>query len=266
MAGTNLQKEVTASAKMKSTRILQAMMDSAKAPRNEAMTKTRLDVLFMSPHLVCPPNKQYGQLLSDFYCSRIHKFGDVNDGKLWQIRCLKKEEKYYAFPIILNTGGTAYNKPILADPVLARLGVTRGSTMERVALQQGLVFPTPLGDEIDPMHQDWDSERKKEITNDENGMRYNLVGHSLAQIIVALNELAGNVLKFTQMGEEREFIDKYVARTLKATVDRYAEVGAKEEYLQRELDCMLTDVNEDGVSVLPWTTSHLPVPSKLWVH
>ena len=87
---------------------------------------------------------------------------------------------------------------------------------------------------------------------------YNLVGHELAEVIVACNELTGNVLFLKARGEDENFLHRYFESTVLGTVQRFRDVGATEQGIRREVQSMMLDPMTD------WNSSSLPVPDQLW--
>ena len=75
------------------------------------MTETSLDVRFLNHSLRPPLNELYLKETKAFYASKIHFF----NGNNWQLRTLIANGKHYIVPIIVNTGGIAFNRPVFAD-------------------------------------------------------------------------------------------------------------------------------------------------------
>ena len=87
---------------------------------------------------------------------------------------------------------------------------------------------------------------------------YNLVGHELAEVIVACNELVGDVLGLRAEGEDEDVLHRYFERTVRMKVQRFRDVGATEQGIRREVQSMMLDPMTD------WNSSSLPVPDQLW--
>ena len=93
---------------------------------------------------------------------------------------------------------------------------------------------------------------------EEETVMYNLVGHELADVIVACNELARNVLGLKAEGEDEDVLHRYFERTVRMTVQGFRDVGATEQGIRREVQSMMLDPMTD------WNSSSLPVPDQLW--
>ena len=124
------------------------------------MTETRLDVLLLSPHLRPKASKLYLREMNAFYCSRIHYFR----GKNWQLRSVKdKNGRFFVAPVIINTGGSAYNRPIFSDVLLKRFIPSFDRSIWCEKHSRGIIhFPTPLGDDFNLFAQGWDDVRVKD--------------------------------------------------------------------------------------------------------
>ena len=93
---------------------------------------------------------------------------------------------------------------------------------------------------------------------EEETVMYNLVGHELADLIVACNELARNVLVLKARGKDEDFLHDYFESTVLVTVEGFRDVGATEQGIRREVQSMMLDPMTD------WNSSSLPVPDQLW--
>ena len=124
------------------------------------MTETRLDVLLLTPHLRPEASKLYLREMNAFYCSRIHYFR----GKNWQLRSVKdKNGRFFVAPVIINTGGSAYNRPIFSDVLLKRFIPSFDRSIWFAKHSRGIIhFPTPLGDDFNLFAQGWDNVRVKD--------------------------------------------------------------------------------------------------------
>ena len=124
------------------------------------MTETRLDVLLLTPHLRPQASKLYLREMNAFYCSRIHFFR----GKNWQLRSVKdKNGRFFVAPVIINTGGSAYNRPIFSDVLLKRFVPSFDRSIWCEKHSRGIIhFPTPLGDDFNLFAQGWDDVRVKD--------------------------------------------------------------------------------------------------------
>eukprot|EP00434_Breviolum_minutum_P034927 symbB.v1.2.030917.t1/scaffold3532.1/size54609/3 len=222
------------------------------------MTETRLDVLLLTPHLRPKASKLYLREMNAFYCSRIHYFR----GKNWQLRSVKdKNGRFFVAPVIINTGGSAYNRPIFSDVLLKRFIPSFDRSIWCEKHSRGIIhFPTPLGDDFNLFAQGWDDVRVKEFDGrpEEETVMYNLVGHELADLIVACNELARNVLVLKARGKDEDFLHDYFESTVLVTVEGFRDVGATEQGIRREVQSMMLDPMTD------WNSSSLPVPDQLW--
>ena len=124
------------------------------------MTETRLDVLLFNPQLKPPIGKFYLHETTSFYASRIHFF----KGKNWQLRSLKDGDgRFFIMPIIVNTGGSAYNRPIISHVLLKHFipQFDRAIWWEK-STKNKIHLPTPLGDDFNLGAQGWDDEGEKD--------------------------------------------------------------------------------------------------------
>lgn len=215
---------------------------------NVAMTETRFDVLFLNPQLRCPPNPRYGAKLNGFYASPIHHF----EGKLWQMRVLRDAQgQHYAFPVIINTGGSAYNMPIFCDSVLKKFLPNFDRVTWHRHTSPYVAFPTPLGDSFNIALTAWDDLRAKEIP-EEDEMVYNLIGHELAEVIVACQVIA-------QLVSDQEFSDDIIDAMIRGAILKpFLHVGAGKDFVIREVNAMVSGMG------LPWDTAALPIPDSLF--
>ena len=222
------------------------------------MTETRLDVLLLSPHLRPQASKLYLREMNAFYCSRIHYFR----GKNWQLRSVKdKNGRFFVAPVIINTGGSAYDRPIFSDVLLKRFIPSFDRSIWFEKHSRGIIhFPTPLGDDFNLFAQGWDDVRVKEFDGrpEEETVMYNLVGHELAEVIVVCDGLAGVVLGLRAEGEDEDVLHRYFESTVRMKVQRFRDVGATEQGIRREVQSMMLDPMTD------WNSSSLPVPDQLW--
>ena len=93
---------------------------------------------------------------------------------------------------------------------------------------------------------------------EEETVMYNLVGHELAEVIVACNELARDVLVMRAEGEDENFLHRYFESTIRTKVQGFRHVGATEQGIRREVQSMMLD------PMTEWNSSSLPVPDQLW--
>ena len=137
------------------------------ADQGMPMTETRLDVLFLNSLLHPPANNRYLAEVNQFYVSRIHTFG----GNCWQLRTLRSSSGTRRIvPIIVNTGGSAYNMPIFNERVRSfflpdynkRKGMKGDWRGRRTT--DAVQFPTPLGDGISIASGEWDTERAEDCS------------------------------------------------------------------------------------------------------
>ncbi|OLQ03004.1 hypothetical protein AK812_SmicGene14082 [Symbiodinium microadriaticum] len=207
------------------------------ADQGMPMTETRLDVLFLNSLLHPPANNRYLAEVNQFYVSRIHTFG----GNCWQLRTLRSSSGTRRIvPIIVNTGGSAYNMPIFNERVRSfflpdynkRKGMKGDWRGRRTT--DAVQFPTPLGDGISIASGEWDTERAEEIYTHEEGVIYNLVGHELAKVIDECDGLA-------------------TSKAVKQTAKGFAAHGATVSTIEREVSSMLMD------DMMPWDGNALPV-------
>ncbi|CAE7429017.1 BTU1, partial [Symbiodinium necroappetens] len=219
------------------------------------MTETRLDVLFLNSLLHPPANNRYLAEVSQFYVSRIHTFG----GKCWQLRTLRSSSgTRHIVPIIVSTGGSAYNMPIFNERVRSlflpdynkRKGMKGDWRGRRTT--DAVQFPTPLGDGISIASGEWDTERAEEIYTREEGVIYNLVGHELAKVIDECDGLAGNLKVLADKGKSQSFIQEFREEAIEATAKRFEAQGATVSAIEREVSSMLMD------DMMPWDGSALP--------
>jgi hypothetical protein len=144
-----------------------------------------LEVLILNP-LACPPKicSYYGKSVARFTCSRLFFFG----GKTWQLRSIKCSDQWRLFPFLVDTGGCAYNYPIISDPVLAYLGLDRAISAGSGDPKSVLEVPLPLITSPDPFRQNWDSPRALEIQSS-GDLRFNMVGEGSANAINFIHTL-----------------------------------------------------------------------------
>ncbi|CAE7473940.1 unnamed protein product, partial [Symbiodinium microadriaticum] len=178
------------------------------------MTETCLDVLLLSPHLLRPPISQlYLRETTGFYASRVHYF----KGKNWQLRSLKDGHGcFFIVPVIVNTGGSAYNRPIISDILLKHFIPKFNRAIWGEKSTKGKIhFPTPLGDNFNLGAQGWNDAREKELDNmaKEEAIMYNLIGHELADVIVECNQLAGNLQWMRERKKREDFLHEYYNET-----------------------------------------------------
>ncbi|CAK9028604.1 Sulfhydryl oxidase 1 (Quiescin-sulfhydryl oxidase 1) (OsQSOX1) [Durusdinium trenchii] len=227
----------------------------AKMCSGGVMTETRLDVLLLSPHLRPPISQLYLREATGFYASRIHYF----KGKNWQIRSLKDGPGcFFIVPVIVNTGGSAYNRPIISDVLLKHFIPKFDRAIWGEKSTKGKIhLPTPLGDDFNLGAQGWNDAREKELDNmaKEEAIMYNLVGHELANVIVQCDGLAGNLQAMREDNEREDFLHEYYQKTVEATAKRFKHVGATADGIKREVESMMLDPMTD------WGKSSLPVPA-----
>ena len=92
----------------------------------------------------------------------------------------------------------------------------------------------------------------------EEAIMYNLVGHELADVIVACSELAGNLQGMRQRKKREDFLHEYYQETVEETAERFKHVGATADGIKREVESMMLD------PMTHWGKSSLPVPAHLW--
>ena len=132
----------------------------AKMCSGGVMTETRLDVLLLSPHLRPPISQLYLREATGFYASRIHYF----KGKNWQVRTLKDGHGcFFIVPVIVNTGGSPYNRPIISDVLLKHFMPKFDRAIWGEKSTKGKIhLPTPLGDDFNLAAQGWNDAREKD--------------------------------------------------------------------------------------------------------
>ena len=132
----------------------------AKMCSGGVMTETRLDVLLLSPQLRPPISQLYLREATGFYASRIHYF----KGKNWQIRSLKDGRGcFFIVPVIINTGSSAYNRPIISDVLLRHFIPKFDRAISGEKSTKGKIhLPTPLGDDFNLGAQGWNDAREKD--------------------------------------------------------------------------------------------------------
>ncbi|CAE7302794.1 unnamed protein product, partial [Symbiodinium sp. CCMP2456] len=230
-------------------------------PRN-ANDRNTLGRAILSDGLHPPSNTRYLAEVNQFYVSRIHTFG----GKCWQLRTLQSSSgAHHIAPIIINTGGIAYNRPIFNDKVrqfflpeyINRKDMARDWRGRRTT--DAVQFPAPLGDGFSIASAEWDSAHEKEIYTREEGVIYNLVGHELAKVIVGCDELAGNLKVLADKGKSEAFIQEVRTDMIEATAKRFEAQGATVSAIEREVSSMLME------DMMSWDGSALPVPDHFWV-
>ncbi|CAE7563867.1 unnamed protein product, partial [Symbiodinium microadriaticum] len=168
----------------------------------------------------------------------------------WQIRTLIANEKYYTVPVVVNTGGIAYNRPIFSDFVQMHFLTNYQRSMWHGHTKKHVQFPTPLGD---GMSIDQEELRKP------SSIAFNLVGHELADIIVECNGLVGNLESMTGRGRPREYLQEVRQDMIQAIAERFAKQGATVDTIEREISAMSAD------PMTTWDEASLPVPDELWV-
>ena len=132
----------------------------AKMCSGGVMTETRLDVLLLSPHLRPPISQLYLREATGFYASRIHYL----KGKNWQIRSLKDGRGcFFIVPVTVNTGGSAYNRPIISEVLLRHFIPKFDRAISGEKSTKGKIhLPTPLGDDFNLGAQGWNDAREKD--------------------------------------------------------------------------------------------------------
>ncbi|CAE7845680.1 unnamed protein product, partial [Symbiodinium necroappetens] len=187
---------------------------------------------------------------------------------------------FFIVPVIVNTGGSAYNRPIISDILLKHFIPKFDRAIWGEKSTKGKIhLPTPLGDNFNLGAQGWNDAREKdcclhvfqgiwlefpnlhlELDNiaKEEAIMYNLVGHELADVIVVCNHLA-SVLQVLREGKKGEdFLHEYYNLTVEATARGFKHVGATADGIKREVESMMLDPMTD------WGKSSLPVPAHLW--
>ena len=229
------------------------------------MTETRVEVLFLNPSLCCPDHQDYGKECNEFFASTIFRFS----GKLWQLRTVikkdaeKKKDKYFLFPFVINTGGSAWNRPIMSDEALQCMDKAFSRTAPERA-KCGIVMPTPLGDMIDPTQQVWDDDRKANTAYTKCPVKYNLVGHELAGAIDVINALV-MWRRLTDDAADGPHLDPDAVlaydlhRAAKTHAhDLHLNDGVLYTLMRREASAMSSSGSE-------WTEDKLPIPNSLLV-
>ncbi|CAE7593524.1 PKD2, partial [Symbiodinium necroappetens] len=224
------------------------------------MTETSLDVLFLNHSLRPPLNELYLKETKAFYASKIHFF----NGKHWQLRTLTANEKHYIVPILVNTGGIAYNRPIFADFVQMHFLPNYQRSMWHGHTKRHVQIPTPLGDGMS-IDQVWPGGGGNRFGTEEelrkpSSIAFNLVGHELAEVIVECNGLVGNLESMTERGRPREYLQEVRQDMIQATAERFAKQGATVDTIEREISAMSAD------PMTTWDEASLPVPDELWVN
>ncbi|CAE7343171.1 unnamed protein product [Symbiodinium microadriaticum] len=221
------------------------------------MTETRLDVLLLSPYLRPPISQLYLREATGFYASRVHYFMGNN----WQLRSLKDGHGcFFIVPVIINTGGSAYNRPIISDILLKHFIPKFDRAIWGEKSTKGKIhLPTPLGDNFNLGAQGWNDAREKELDNmaKEEAIMYNLIGHELADVIVECNQLARNLQAMRERKSE-DYLHEYYNDTVEETARGFKHVGATVDGVKREVESMMLDPMTD------WGKSSLPVPAHLW--
>ena len=92
----------------------------------------------------------------------------------------------------------------------------------------------------------------------EEAIMYNLMGHELADVIVACNELARNLQAMRERKKREDYLHEYYNDTVEATASGFKHVGATADGIKREVESMMLDPMTD------WGKSSLPVPAHLW--
>ncbi|CAE7265847.1 unnamed protein product [Symbiodinium sp. CCMP2456] len=183
-------------------------------------------------------------------------------GKNWQLRSLKDGHGcFFIVPVIVNTGGSAYNRPIVSDILLKHFIPKFDRAIWGEKSTKGKIhLPTPLGDNFNLGAQGWNDAREKELHNmaKEEAIMYNLIGHELADVIVACNELARNLQAMRERKKREDYLHEYYSDTVEETARGFKHVGATVDGIKREVESMMLDPMTD------WGKSSLPVPAHLW--
>ena len=109
------------------------------------MTETNLDVLFLNKGLCPPLSELYLKETKAFYASKIDTFLQ------WQELAdpdIIANGKHYTVPVVVNTGGIAYNRPIFSDFVQMHFLPNYQRSMWHGHTKRHVQFPTPLGDGV----------------------------------------------------------------------------------------------------------------------
>lgn len=143
-----------------------------------------LPILTMNPQICPPVNHLYGCEVSDFVVSPIFNF----NGKPWQLRSFRISGKFYLLPVLINTGGSTWNKPIFHDNVMKRFNLDRKRIVNRDRDHSDLFeVISPLGKISRPLEELWPETHRVMVDVHEKDLRFNLFGHELAQVFVSLN-------------------------------------------------------------------------------
>jgi hypothetical protein len=123
---------------------------------------------------------------------KIHHFSEVEgEGKPWQLRSVKVGNNWFILPFVVGSGGLSWNLPIISFQAMKKIGlghVDKSLLNPEEKHDYLLEMPTPLGIIHTPLFSNWEFDKKQKLAFDD--IRFNLVGHELAAILIEINLLA----------------------------------------------------------------------------
>ena len=207
-----------------------------------ALGRTTADFLFLNPSFLVEKGLCYGVPTDKFRVSQMRQEGVFtqpgDDGKWWQLRTVSFDGIYFIAPFLINSGGIAGAMPIVATPLLRKIGAMPENGAREIAPTTFDRFhvPSPLGNI--GLVQDWDGDRRNSNIDE----RYNLIGESWA-IFIAQVEMRARYVKLKIMTKETAL--NLLVAYCPAPLRCYLKNSANKRYLEREFDAVSESLDDN---------------------